>query len=246
MTIIKNTIRRIIRRGGFDIIRFNRDQIGVYPFIDMQRLLNGHTHPVIFDVGANVGQSVHKFRDAFPSSCIHSFEPSPSTYEQLKTRYGTLPGVNVWNFGIGSIDTQLVLKENEHSDMSSFLNPSVFAWGKIVKSTSVEVTTLDLFAKKHDINFIHILKSDTQGFDFEVFKGASHLIEDNRIAIIYFEVIFSDMYENIPPFYDVFRYLCERNFSLVTFYSSRYQKNLISETDALFINRKFDRKRVGL
>jgi FkbM family methyltransferase len=244
MNMIKKSIRRIVRRCGFDIIRFNREQIGVDPFVDMQLFLNGHKHPVIFDVGANVGQSVYRFRDAFPASVIHSFEPSPSTYEQLKAHCGTLPGVNTWNCGVGSTDATLVFQENEYSDMSSFLTPSVFSWGKVVKSTSVEVTTLDSFARNHDIDFVHILKSDTQGFDFEVFKGASHLMEEDRIGLIYFEFIFSDMYENLPSFNDVFRYLRELNYSLVTFYESHFQEELVSWTDALFINREFNRRRV--
>lgn len=244
MNIIKKSIRRMVRRCGFDIIRFDREQIGVDPFVDMQLFLNGHKHPVIFDVGANVGQSVYRFRDAFPASVIHSFEPSPSTYEQLKAHCGTLPGVNIWNCGVGSADATLVFQENEYSDMSSFLTPSVFSWGKVVKSTSVDVTTLDSFARSHDIDFIHILKSDTQGFDFEVFKGARHLMEEDRIALIYFEFIFSDMYEKLPSFQDVFRYLRELNYSLVTFYESHFQEELVSWTDVLFINREFNRRRV--
>jgi len=120
----------------------------------------------------------------------------------------------------------------------------VCSWGKVGKSTSVDVTTLDSFARSHGIDFIHILKSDTQGFDFEVFKGASHLMEEDRIALIYFEFIFSDMYENLPSFHDVFRYLCERDYSLVTFYELYFQEELVSWTDALFINREFNRRRV--
>ncbi|PYS67050.1 MAG: hypothetical protein DMF69_24240, partial [Acidobacteria bacterium] len=149
-------------------------------------------------------------------------------YEQLKANCRTLPGVNTWNCGVGSTDGTLVFQENEVTEMSSFLAPSVFSCGKIVKSTQVEVAALDSFAIKHDIDFIHILKSDAQGFDFEVLKGASDLMEENRIALIYFEFIFSDMYKNLPSFHEVFRYLCERNYSLVTFYESHFQEELVS------------------
>ncbi len=229
---------------GFDIMRFHEGQIGIDPFIDMQRFLKGYKNPVIFDVGANIGQSVNKFKDKFPTSVIHSFEPSPSTYEQLKAHCKHISNVKTWNYGVGSTDTTMEFKENEHSDMSSFLSPSEFSWGKIVRSTNVQVTTLDLFAQDHDIDYIHVLKSDTQGFDFEVFKGARHLMDENRIALIYFEFIFSDMYKNLPSFHDVFRYLSEHNFSLVTFYTPHFQKELVSWTDALFINQEFNQKRV--
>ena len=227
MNTIKLSIRRIARLCGLDIVRFGGEQVGVDPFVDVRRFLRGHTHPVIFDVGAGVGQSIYRFRDEFPTSVIHSFEPSPSTYEQLTTRCGELPGVNTWNVGVGSTNTTLAFQENEHSDMSSFLSPGECSWGRIVRTTSVQVTTEDSFARDHDIDSIHVLKSDAQGFDFEVFKGASHLMEENRIALIYFEVIFSDMYKNLPSFHDVFRYLAERNFSLVAFYQSHFQNELI-------------------
>ena len=244
MNPIKNTIRRLIRLSGFDIVRLGKNNIGVDPFIDMQRFLKAYKEPVIIDVGANVGQSVDRFIEAFPMSSIHSFEPSPSTYEQLKTHCKDIPSVRTWNYGVGSRDTTLALQENDHPDMSSFLTPSHLSWGKIVKSTNVQVITLDSFSREQKIEFIHILKSDTQGYDFEVFKGANQLMKENKIGLIYFEFIFSDMYKNSPHFHDVFRFLLENNFALVTFYEPHFQNNLLSWTDVLFINRDYNRKRV--
>ena len=81
--------------------------------------------------------------------------------------------------------------------MSSFLAPSEFAWGNVEKTTEVEVVTLDSFSVENNINFIHILKSDTQGYDLEVFKGAEGLMRQNQIGLIYCELIFSNMYKNM-------------------------------------------------
>lgn len=75
--------------------------------------------------------------------------------------------------------------------MSSFLPPGEFSWGKVVKYTDVRVVSLDSFARDHNIDFVHVVKSDAQGFDFEVLKGASDLMDENRIALVYFELIFS-------------------------------------------------------
>jgi len=223
MIKIKTAIRRIVRNCGLDIVRYHGEQqVGVDPFADMHRFLEGNRRPVILDVGGNVGQSVEKFKTRFADSIIHSFEPSPLTFEKLKANCGKYTVVNTWNLGVGSSNTTLAFQENEHSVMSSFLSPSEFSYGNIVRTTSVKVTTLDTFARDHNIDFIHILKSDTQGYDYEVFKGASGLMEENRIALVYFEFIFSDMYKDLPSFHDVFRYLSERNFSLVTFYESHF------------------------
>jgi len=72
------------------------------------------------------------------------------------------------------------------------------------------MTTLDQFAKEKSIDFIHILKSDTQGYDFEVLKGASGLLANQKIGFVHFEFIFSNMYANLPPFEEVFGFLSER------------------------------------
>ncbi len=165
------------------------------------------SRPLIFDIGGNVGQTVDTFKSWYPDSVIHTFEPSPHVFERLKINCKKFTGVNTWNLGIGSSNTSLLLQENEFSGMSSFLYPSEFSWGNIVRTTSVEVRTLDLLAREHNIDFIHVLKSDTQGYDYEVLKGASGLMEENRIGMVYFEFIFSDMYKNLPSFHDVFYYL---------------------------------------
>ena len=46
-------------------------------------LATGHVVRTVLDVGANVGQSAARFREAFPHAAIHSFEPARVTYESL-------------------------------------------------------------------------------------------------------------------------------------------------------------------
>jgi hypothetical protein len=128
--------------------------------------------------------------------------------------------------------------------MSSFLTPSVDSWTKVIRSTEVEVVTLDAFAAREGLGFIHALKSDTQGFDFEVFQGARGLMESGRIGVVYFEITFSQMYENLPPFDALYRYLVDHDFALVSFYKSYYQRDRLGWTDALFIHRGYQQSRI--
>ncbi len=201
--------------------------------------------PVVFDVGANVGQSVESFRQAFPGSLIHSFEPSPTTYAKLRARCEGMRDVSTWNYAAGADRATLSFTENTKPDMSSFLAPGELCWGSVERVTPVQVVTLDSFAEEQGIEFIHVLKSDTQGYDFEVFKGAERLMNENKIGLIYFEFIFSDMYKNLPAFHEVFRYLQEHDFSLVSFYESHFQQDLVSWTDVMFINRAYNQQRMG-
>jgi len=204
----------------------------------MKHFLANIDRPTVFDVGANVGQSAQQVRKIFPGAVIHSFEPSPEIFGKLSANCSGLEGLHAWNCAVGSENGRMPLLENVESDMTSFLEPSRFGWGKVHKTTTVEVVTLDAFTSRNDVGYIHILKSDTQGFEIEVLKGAKRLMKEGRIALIYLEVIFSDMYKGIPPFDDLYKLLRENGFLLVGFYSPHFQKNLLSWTNALFINAK--------
>jgi FkbM family methyltransferase len=233
-------IRRIIRKFGYDLVPLDTGQIGQDPLKDMAKFVH-NDHPLIFDVGANLGQSIQKFRSQFPNCIIHSFEPSPTTFATLRERAGKLGDTHLWNCALGSVSGQMTFLENSHSDMSSFLPLSEFGWGEVTKETSVEVKTLDQFCRDENIEQIDILKSDTQGFDFEVFKGAESTIRAKKIGLIYFEIIFSDMYKDLPSFGQVYDFLTRRDFLLVSFYEFHYQKQLASWTDALFVQKSYNR-----
>ena len=241
---MKRFVRDLLRKAGWDVRRYQLGKLGRDPWQDLRHLLRGVRRPLIFDVGANIGQSVDAFRKSFPDSFVHSFEPSPGTYARLIEHCKGMNGVRTWNCGVGSSPTNLPFLENSHSFMSSFLAPGEGCWGRIEKTTDVEVVTLDSFAGEQGIAFIHVLKSDTQGYDFEVFRGAEHLMNEGRIGLIYFEFIFSKMYQNLPTFHEVFRFLSDHNFSLVSFYEPHFQQDLLSWTDVLFVNNEFNHQRL--
>jgi hypothetical protein len=91
---------------------------------------------------------------------------------------------------------------------------------------------------------VDILKSDTQGYDYEVLRGAEETIQASKIGLIYFEFTFSDMYETLPPFDRVFRHLIDRNFALVSMYDFHHQNELASFADMLFVNRDYHNSRL--
>jgi len=250
MEIIKLLIHKFFKKIGFDIVKYQpavADPIaeipfGSNPFEDIHTFLKNNASPVIFDVGANIGQSVDEFKKVFPNSFINSFEPAPDTFAKLREHCIEMDGVKLWKFAMGSSESVLPFQENTRSVMSSFYSPGENWWGKIKEITNVEVSTLDTFADQQKIGFIDILKCDTQGYDLEVFKGAEQLINENRIGIILCEIIYSNIYKGTPPFTEVLSYLSDHNFLLVGFYSQYHQNHLLSWSDALFINFEYKRK----
>lgn len=240
---LKETTRAALQRCGLDVKRHRRGAVGEDAFADMEHYIKrpGFPPPVIFDVGANVGQTAERFLAHFPDARIHCFEPGPAAFRALTARVGVRPGVKLWNVGVGSAAGLLPFHENAQSVMSSFLEPAAETWGQTERVTNVPVTTLDDFAAKNGVGEIGILKSDTQGFELEVFKGATGLLESGRIALVYFEVTFADLYKDAPPFHTLFRHLAERGYRLLGIYEPVYEYDLAAWTDVLFIHRGFYR-----
>lgn len=246
MKSAKKIVKEIFRALGLEIGIYRPDMnlegpnlLGASHLSDIKRLTRSNPS-IVFDVGANRGQSVRDYKALVPHCEIHSFEPSPETYKLLVEEVGAYPNVYLNNSAVGSSCGKKTLFENSSADMSSFLQPDKFCWGEILRETEVEVTTLDRYCKEKDITHISLLKTDTQGYDFEVLKGADELMRSNRIELIFMEVIFSPMYKDLPAFDEVFRFLVDRGFKLVSFYQFYYQQEMASWSDALFVNTNFD------
>lgn len=58
----KKLLQGLTRKMGYDIRKIQRYAMGTNPYTDMSIYLENERQPVIFDVGANHGQSVEKFK----------------------------------------------------------------------------------------------------------------------------------------------------------------------------------------
>ena len=57
---------------------------------------------IIFDIGANIGQSIDRFQSIFPKSKIYSFEPTPNLFENLVQKYSSDNNVIINNYAISN------------------------------------------------------------------------------------------------------------------------------------------------
>lgn len=227
------------RTWKISILRYNPNSFGVNPFSDIKRLISESKRTIVFDVGANIGGTVEHLKDRIPQSEIHAFEPNPTTYELLIQNTNSYRDIHLNRLGVGALCETKSFLENSCSVMSSFLKPSTTCTGRIINDIPVEVVTLDHYCVEKNIPYINLLKSDTQGYDLEVLKGGEALMGSNRIQMVLIEIIFTDMYQGIPPLDEIFRFLLNRNFVLVSFYDFNYKNNVAGWCDALFINPKF-------
>ena len=75
---------------------------GVDALADIRALLTRVRSPTVFDVGANVGQSVTTFRQLLPDSVIHSFEPGPVAFRQLEANTRGVERLHLVNAAVGA------------------------------------------------------------------------------------------------------------------------------------------------
>jgi FkbM family methyltransferase len=245
--IIKKIVRKTFLVFGYNCVKSTfpiGERMGINPFVDMAYFLKDTNRPIIFDVGANEGQTVHKMKKYFPIAYIHSFEPSNEIFKTLLHEIQKYNSVEAWNFGLGAEAGNFNFHENTLSSMSSFLESTQETWGSIKKVKPVEVKKLDHFVDEIKVSQIDILKIDTQGFEYEVLKGGENLLKNGRIKLIYLEVTMHSMYSELPPFSVILSLLEKNDYSVVAFYDQHYDhsKKTLHWCDILFVHKQVIQK----
>jgi FkbM family methyltransferase len=256
---VKRRILHLVARGGYDIekvggfppYRFlKRLPIGHDPLADVSRIHPG-TVRVVFDVGAHVGQSAALFSDSFPGARIHSFEPDPNSFQQLRAVAAGYPGVTPVNAAVGDREGEATFFVNTFSQTNSLLRPRDGAGQYLVASdgldvrqeTRVRVLTLDDYCAAQAIERIDFLKLDTQGYELRVLDGARQLVSRQAIPLIYLEVGFVTLYEGQPLFPEVYQYLFDRGYRLVWLYESSFHSHFYTiGANALFVHESIGRR----
>ena len=220
---------------------------GETPWNDAAGLL-GRDAPIVFDVGANIGQTTREMREAFPQATIYAFEPVPDTYRLLLENTAALPGVNCQELGL----SDRTFSTDIHLQPSS-------GWNSIAKNidrglglTHVSLTTVDAFCAGNNIRHIHLLKTDTEGHDLHVVRGAKRLLSERSVDVIYAEVGFYEEDRGHTNFCDLWQFLKTSEFQLFGFYQQgglRHVKHAVEPqypwTNALFVRDELIQDRFG-
>lgn len=189
---------------------------------------------VVFDVGANIGQSALYYNKLLKNPKIYSFEPVFNTFEQLKSNINK-PNISLFNYALGANNGYCSIKLNSDCGLNSLVK-EVNSKMESTAIQSVEIKTLTDLCKEIKIDRIDILKIDTEGYDLEVLKGANELLEDRKIKYIYCEVAFNNEPDK-GNFYEINKILRTYDFWLCGFYEpSRWGANFsyLSFANALF------------
>ncbi len=187
-------------------------------------LIDTYIDTVIFDVGANRGQSLREYSALFPNSEIHAFEPNSDLNSYISREMLKFPHnrFHLLNIGLGSTEEEREFNIYADDGVSSFLRAETFLPTLNANSWSLQsndpllLKTLDIYTSKSN-SVPDILKIDTQGFDLEVLKGAQELLKSGEISIIGIEVLFTKNYEKQGYFWDIASFLFNHGYQLYDF-----------------------------
>src|ERR1700751_2124160 len=95
---VRELARRTLRRYGLALVRYAPDE---YSHLLRQQLLEQARVNLVLDVGANLGQYVdHLGGEGYPGRIV-SFEPTASTFDQLRIRSKDDPAWHVRRLALG-------------------------------------------------------------------------------------------------------------------------------------------------
>lgn len=174
--------------------------------------------PVVFDVGAHVGDYTREVLKRSPRARVFVFEPHPKTFASLG-ELAELPNVTPLNLALGERDGELPFYD--YRDMDGSFHASLYR--EVIETLhhapsvthTVAVRRLADVAAEYGVDRIDLLKVDTEGHEYAVLEGAEPLIRAGAVDVIHFEFnemnvisrrFFKDFWDFLPE-YDFYRLL---------------------------------------
>src|SRR4051794_31487497 len=119
-------------------------------------------HPVVFDIGANVGDYIGEVARYFPAASFYAFEPQPEAIVELEDRF---PWIRIERFVVGDIaeGTATLRRDSAKSQHASVHRVSDPALGIFKYTMTAPCCRLDLYCEDQHIKHIHWLKVDVEG-----------------------------------------------------------------------------------
>lgn len=255
---------------GGALLRYTNDLIGSFGFklmrqrdIDMRRkvfprgdffdALESNIKSIkpmtIFDVGAYNGVSAKRFSEMYPHARIHSFEPSPDTYDelcQLTQQPEYSQQIVPHRLALSSQSGCRILHRHQAPQTDSLLDTHSEAldqWpdGRFSDISPVEtrVETVDGICNQEAIEYVDILKIDAQGEDLRILFGAESMFTQERIGVVVVELYFVPVYTDQGEPHEIIRYLINHGFTDIAYLCHDVDKSgKILCVDAVFEHKK--------
>jgi FkbM family methyltransferase len=134
-----------------------------------------HSHPVILDIGANIGSFAIWAMQRWPGCVVHCYEPLPENYAMLRENVASFGDrVHLNNFAIGDVSHDKLFLGLNNCREASFFDPTGerSAWVKVETRPPAVLPEAQ------------VLKMDTEGAEAEILAGIA-LIDYDAIVLEY-------------------------------------------------------------
>jgi FkbM family methyltransferase len=216
---------------------------GIDVFHDLAKRVRGYRADVVFDIGANVGQSALQFLANLPDAHIYCFEPVSDTFRTLQTNLNGRNRVECFQLAFGSSSNtgEMILQGN--SEMHFLLGQSSESPEEAgVQTETVEVVSLDDFCSSRNVDHISYLKIDTEGGDLDVLNGAQRMLIEQRVAFVQVEAGMNPTNTRHVPFESLKALLESHGYFLFGIYEQVNErptaKPHLRRTNPVFISRR--------
>jgi FkbM family methyltransferase len=214
--MVKRAIKGALDKFGLKLVR-TQHTFGLDCLSDIARLYPERKIATVVDVGANVGNFARGVIAAFPSARVHAFEPVDGTFRQLQENLRELPQITPYQMALGEAEGEATLHVQENSEWNS-LTPGVNRPAADARAQVVRVRRLDDMAAEGLFGSIDLLKTDTEGYDVQVLRGATGLLGSGRIRFVLSEVGLDRKDTRHTNFFDLNDLLSQHGFTPLGFY----------------------------
>ena len=200
--------RNAARRHGFEIMRVaSGSRAESLLALHLDKLFAHLGIDTVLDVGARIGDYGLWLRHNGYRGRIISFEPVEASFQVLQERAAADGNWQAVRVALGAEDGEAEINVANQTFFSSFLEPNEYAFAEfetgvgIDRTEQVTVRRLDTLLPEMLTGSARgnvYLKMDTQGWDLEVLRGATEVLD--WIPALQSEVSVQAIYSGMPPF----------------------------------------------
>jgi len=213
-------------------LRFVISYIFQKGFSEIQFIKNHiDNNSIIVDVGSNVGSFIQLFIKSKLEPKIYSIEPDTFLVEKQKNKFKKFENIKYFNTAIDEKNGTAqfyIRKPSSHSSLSLYHPDNKF--NQVVSTVNISVETIKSFMEINNINFITLLKIDTEGLDYKILSSIKEILKKNKIKYLKIEAN-SDSFEEIMNFAFV------NNLKFIGSSNFFYYKNKLNMMDIYFENQ---------
>ena len=132
----------------------------------------------IIDVGANIGDSVALLRSAEVQQFVHLIEGDPTYTKLLAKNIPLFSNIKVYETFLG--------EENKEQNIAIDNTRGTAHINIGAGDQQIKIVKLDHLVAENKIENVKLLKTDTDGFDFKILRGAFNMIKNDQ-PVLFFE-----------------------------------------------------------